>query len=902
MVASGRPNTIATAEGDLVIRRWVSSLGGGVMALLMVAMAITGNQAYTDHGLRWAWAAAAVVVAGLSIWFGRLVTSRPRVLWAGSDTHHRPPLLGQATLVALGVHSSRFDAAGPSPYLARDCDPDVVAALRGSQRLIVVHGARLAGASRSLAQAAIQHLAAHWLLVPPADPDLTLTDVVAAAAEWARRSPGAVLWLDALGTAKVAQLDTALLSTVPAGLRVCVTSETATITGIQVPASISAALRQYGQLVQVGPLSDAERTAMKEAPVYAWLHSVLDEPTPLLLGRLMVSLDQIMAALREIADDAPARLALVRVVTDWARIGMPGRLDRITLRRLYEPCWRELTDTSSATAVSKTGFVRTLRWATRNAWLRPQLVDEVIGGHLRPHSLLTVLAASETEGWNVSETLWAYADRALQGTDRETVALYAYSRGDHVHAIKLLSDADPANIAPDDMDTLATTFFGIAHWLDRSGDHSNARRWWKKVIATGHADWAAKAMVNLGSLERVQGEIDKARRWFIEAQTADHVDATPGAMVNLGSLEMSQGHVDQARHWYIQAVATDHPDAAPKAMFGLGLLEKNDVAKARDWYARAAITGHSDAGPQAMNNLGVLEEHEDICLSLSWYTQAAATDHPDAAPRAMKNLGRLADEQGDVEQARHWYTHAAGPNHPDVNAEAMSRLGALEARQRNFNEARRWWIEVVETGHVNYAPPAMCQLGVLEYDVGGWASGRRDPSEARRWWIRAAASGHPDAAPQAMNNLGSLEYMELAIPQARHWFTKAIATGHPDTAPMAMNNLAVLLEESRGDLAQTRYWLVQAAQTGHTTQAPVAMEKLGHIELSLGNADEARSWLTQAAASGTEPLSARAAVTLANFEHRLGRLDQARHWYEQAAASSYAGIAREAAKGLARCA
>ena len=60
-------------------RRLVVWLTGAAAAALMVAVSITGNQAYTDHGLGWAWLIGAITVAGLSVAVGqRLARSQPR--------------------------------------------------------------------------------------------------------------------------------------------------------------------------------------------------------------------------------------------------------------------------------------------------------------------------------------------------------------------------------------------------------------------------------------------------------------------------------------------------------------------------------------------------------------------------------------------------------------------------------------------------------------------------------------------------------------------------------------------------------------------------------------------------------------------------------------------------------
>ncbi|WP_041832170.1 hypothetical protein [Actinoplanes sp. N902-109] len=72
------------------------------------------------------------------------------------------------------------------------------------------------------------------MLVFRSDPTITVHDMLEVAGVWAR-GDGAVLWLDVITALHVAQLDAALLRSLPAGLRVCITGETATLTGTHVP-------------------------------------------------------------------------------------------------------------------------------------------------------------------------------------------------------------------------------------------------------------------------------------------------------------------------------------------------------------------------------------------------------------------------------------------------------------------------------------------------------------------------------------------------------------------------------------------------------------------------------------------------------------------------------------------
>src|SRR4051794_19141884 len=127
------------------IRRWTVPLVGGGAAIAMVGVAVLSNQAYSADRLHWWWLAAALVTAVVSVW----ITSAqqrvpPRAVLSVTDARGRPRLLSEVTLVDLGVHPNHFATDDePAPYLPRDVDADLVAALRSQVPVVIVHGARL---------------------------------------------------------------------------------------------------------------------------------------------------------------------------------------------------------------------------------------------------------------------------------------------------------------------------------------------------------------------------------------------------------------------------------------------------------------------------------------------------------------------------------------------------------------------------------------------------------------------------------------------------------------------------------------------------------------------------------------------------------------------------------------
>lgn len=134
-------------------------LVGGTVAVLTVAGGIATNQVLTNHVWSWPWFAAAVLSVAAAGAADRRAAVQPRATLRSDlvDAKGQPLLVGQVTLRQLGVHPSRFDPEGDSPYIERDVDKDEdwASAMReGDRRLLIVQGPRLAGTTRTLAEIA----------------------------------------------------------------------------------------------------------------------------------------------------------------------------------------------------------------------------------------------------------------------------------------------------------------------------------------------------------------------------------------------------------------------------------------------------------------------------------------------------------------------------------------------------------------------------------------------------------------------------------------------------------------------------------------------------------------------------------------------------------------------------
>ena len=804
-------------------RRWGAWLTGAAAAVLMVAVSITGNQSFTDHGLRWVWLIGALAVAGLSVTVGqRLARSQPRGILRLTGAGGRPLRLGEATLTDLGVHESRFSVE-QSGYIAREKDCDLVDALQeGDRRLVIVQGPRLAGTTRTLAQAAQAILPDHRVVAFTVDQRLSMAEMVQEAAQWARDWPGAVLWLDPLSGGQLEQIDQALLDMLPDGLWVLATLHAEDSVNDRVPAYVKRVLDEYAALVTLGTLTSAERAALRAEEAYDDLAPALDNDSDVLMGCLMVALDQIRDVLTPGADEAFSnRISLLRAVTDWWRVGMPDLLTRRVLIATYEDYRREVAGLGPGAAVSRTGFNRALSWATSAASPgRPQLIDVQSvsqGVQYVPHPLLEVVADEPGTGWTVADALWAYAERNVRGRARIRIGYAALDCQAFAHARNLLESFRPDQISP-------SALLTIAGWLETSSDAKNARSWYAKVIATVDATAMPQAMYALGGLEGKLGNQAEARQWYVKAIQTKDPEVAPKAKNNLGTLERQQGNISEARRLWEQVIGTGHPEAAPRAMVNLALLalEQHNPREARRRWQQAIGTGHPDISPEAMYNLAVLDEQQgNYKQARRQWKQAIGTGHPDAAPRAMLALAGFENDRGNLPAARQWYGNAIDSEHPRVAAQAMYGLGLLEERQGSILEARRWYERVITTKGLEPAPKAITNLGLIE-----WREG--NVFEARRLWKQAIGTGDAEAVSKAKIGLGVLEQQLGNTPEARRLLGEVINAGPPELTATATINLGTL-ERQEGNISEARRLWKQVIDTGMPA-ARSAEQLLGDLD------------------------------------------------------------------------
>lgn len=801
-----------------------------------VAVGVATNQVL--NGGKWdlRWLVGAIVLAALTGSLGEWLAARDAagstnapdpVLWPGLATQDGKPLpLRDLRPRLLGVHASRFSVDGDSPYIPRQADALLAAALTGNEkRLVIVEGPRLAGTTRTLAEAALAHLPDHLGAGFVDDPRVSLADMIDQASRWVDdtgEATGAVVWFERLSPERFTEVACFPLETLPSGVMVLATFDSAERESLRVAEQVSTfSTQQYAARIEVGAVTSQERGDLLAEDRYAVLRPVLKEGQDAFLGRLMIAWEPLRAALTPgRTEESANQVALLRVITDWGRARIPRLLTADILGHLYRTYQRE---TAPGAPVSMPGYNEALQWATAPPSPdHPRLVDEqaVPGGQQYvAHPLLAVIADNPDEdaSWPVSNVLWTYADTYLDGEKRRDVGYCALTRGAR-HAAARLLDHDDTTVDPDAYGQLGLLFYGNAEWAD-------SRKWWQKAISVDHGNHMAGTMINLAVLEGREGNPEQARHWYQQVIEIGQPDTAPWAMYGLGALEEKLGHPKQARRWYRQAIETRHPSYAPLSMVNLAVLEglQGNPEEARHWYSQAIKSGHPEQGPKAVFGLGLLDmETGNRGRARRHFHQAIKTGHPDYGPSAMASLGVLAEDERNLGQARHWYRKAIKTGHLEHAPKAMLNLAVLEAAMGNAEQARGLYEQVIGTGQPDATPKALFALGNLEDQQG-------NPNQARSWYRQAIAMGQHDTAATAMTNLGNLEGRQGNLGEARRLYEQAIRTGHPDAAPKAMINLGSL-EAQAGNPSRARHWYQKAAATSHTDVASSANQELRALD------------------------------------------------------------------------
>jgi tetratricopeptide (TPR) repeat protein len=194
-------------------------------------------------------------------------------------------------------------------------------------------------------------------------------------------------------------------------------------------------------------------------------------------------------------------------------------------------------------------------------------------------------------------------------------------------------------------------------------DYDGALPHYQQAIASPDPGVAAEALTELGQAHRAHGDYQAARDVLEACIATGHPDWAPRAMIMLGGmLEYQFRDYDGARAMFQAAIGTGHPESGPEAMFLLGhLLQRtgdDDGAKAA--YQHLADSGPRGSRSRALCRLAnLLQLRGDSGGAKAAWQQVLDTDPAgDQADEALSSLLNQLGSEGDLDGLR--AAHQAG--------------------------------------------------------------------------------------------------------------------------------------------------------------------------------------------------------------------------------------------------
>ncbi|MFG1629039.1 hypothetical protein [Kribbella sp. NPDC049227] len=362
----------------------------------------------------------------------------------------------------------------------------------------------------------------------------------------------------------------------------------------------------------------------------------------------------------------PIQYAVVQVVIDWTRIGMPRAIEEEDLVDIVK---YSLKDRHPELAPSKPEIRRAVQICRsplighgRAAVVVTEMIENQRRGY-RPFDYL--VAADNGEGSpsrEISQHLWARMFHYMQPDEASGIAKTAFERGFQEIAI------DAARRGAELNNSGAMNALGILLYENDPPDYEEARKW----LLVAAADGAQGALNNLGQLVRKQNpdNIAEALEWYCQAAEAGsqvglsnlfyHAEGAPASATDPLATRMEE---------FLLRAATQQGDVGSMLVLGMKYARARtaaDLEKARYWFTRAADEGNL----VAMNNVGYLlarlQQPPDLAAGKIWLTRAAEAGES----YAMVNLYTIFSKiqiPPDTEAADYWLSQATRAGVMDID-------------------------------------------------------------------------------------------------------------------------------------------------------------------------------------------------------------------------------------------
>ena len=298
---------------------------------------------------------------------------------------------------------------------------------------------------------------------------------------------------------------------------------------------------------------------------------------------------------------------------------------------------------------------------------------------------------------------------AIVETHRQ-VAEWAYLVGDLDRAILSLQFILASGA--DDLD--ATNRMGILRHI--RGDMVGARLMFDRVVRGGDEVMQARALGNLGLIERTCGNLNKAGEMFRSALNIDRKlgrsEGQAKQLGNLGLIEQSRGNLDGAEALFREALdidrTTGHLPGQASQLGNLGIIEQSrgnlDAAETllRDALEIDRKLGRLLGQANHLGNLGLIElSRKNLGGAEDLLQQALRLDRRlnrlEGQASDLGNLGVIELERGKLGEAEQLFRDSLkiyGEIHGlDGQASQFANLGDIAKKRGQIAAARDAWVQ-----------------------------------------------------------------------------------------------------------------------------------------------------------------------------------------------------------------
>jgi tetratricopeptide (TPR) repeat protein len=681
--------------------------------------------------------------------------------------------------VAMSELVDRYRSRGAlPPYIPRDIDEQIIAALNGSRPFLLLIGPSAAGKTRT-AYEMLRHVPEARLLVPRR-PDC-LSALIEAFESLPDRSDRFVLWLDGLERFLAAGHLTSftLTAAFKLGLRIVATGRAPKLGELLQAGDRSAQdVLDRAEIVQLPDRMSTEEGARAER---LYPGRTFDEG----IGESFIAGSQLR---RRFDFGTPEMVAVTRAAADWERVGCTAPIRHDQLQQLFEPYFQSIEPLlDPGPQQFERGISQARQPVARYAALLTRQASTAGFCFLVPDHITEYI---EAKRFPILDATW---DLAIRSIDAGATAASIGSSASARHLPELAERAWKIGAQRED----GVCASRLGQFAQERGDIAQAEECWRKSSEFGNGD----GMYNLGVLLHLRGEVAEAERlWRASAdmgvdtaayslgllleQKDDAVGAAqawervsehgdPEAAASLGGLRYRQGDPDGAEQAWRRSLALGSPAGATN--LGELLKLRGDIEGARQaWRAGAQLFGEGSPllAKLDMSPLRGLRIGNDVPPQLLKALRRALQPGGERAAELLRDLGlRLAsvDDPEGAELA--WQTGLERKY-----ADCAYNLGRLRHDRHDLPGATIAWRRGMELGSRQAA-----------YHLGALLLGQGDEAGALSAWETALSLRSPEAA----YSLGTLLFHKRQDPQgAEQMWRKGIELGSAESA----EQLVILLK------------------------------------------------------------------------------------------------------------